>query len=84
MKHYRNQPQATSHVYRSVLLRKTGAPGAGDKTSSEKVSKQPRNSVFWALQRLLPKNCQMKQQLNKHFQFDRTIKVKQHLQLQQS
>ena len=22
MKHYRNQPQASSHVYRSVLLRK--------------------------------------------------------------
>ena len=39
MKHYRNQPQATSHVYRSVLLRKTGAPAAKDEKTSDTVNK---------------------------------------------
>ena len=39
MKHYRNQPQATSHVYRSVLLRKTGAPAAKDEKASDTVNK---------------------------------------------
>ena len=36
MKHYRNQPQASSHVYRSVLLRKKDSLGSrGDKTHTE-------------------------------------------------
>ena len=36
MKHYRNQPQASSHVYRSVLLRKKDITKetSGEKTDS--------------------------------------------------
>jgi len=43
MRHYRNQPQAASHVYRSVLL-KTGpssAEGEGKGGSGDTKSKQP-------------------------------------------
>ena len=32
MKHYRNQPQALSHVYRSVLISRTG--GSGNRSPS--------------------------------------------------
>ena len=37
MKHYRNQPQASSHVYRSVLLRKKDITKetSGEKTAAD-------------------------------------------------
>merc|ERR1719219_489150 len=33
MKHYRNQPQASSHVYRSVLLRPRSGPSAAEQSA---------------------------------------------------
>ena len=50
MKHYRNQPQASSHVYRSVLLRKKDISKetslSGGNKSNDKVIQQIGNWFY--------------------------------------
>lgn len=49
MKHYRNQPQASSHVYRSVLLRKKDIT---KETSGEKTDAGNAKVVLLFINRL--------------------------------